>query len=258
MSRAADAAPRARLLLLGASNVRRALPELVREARWRIEGPLEIVVSHGSGRSYLGPSRLLGRGLDAIAPADFWSFESGLALPETALVADAGNDLAYGSRPEPVAAAIERVVARLTGRGARVVVVGLPLASLARVGPVRFHVARALLFPTRRIERARIGDDMRDLDERLAEIARAHGARFVPAPAEWFGVDPIHIRLRARADAARLMFEELGPRRTAAAHALELGALGRIKPAAWTWFGRAARWPQPSAFLADGTRVSWI
>lgn len=247
-----------RLLLLGASNVRRGLPELVREARRRLDGPLDVVVSHGSGRSYLGPSRLLGRGLDAIAHEPFWSFEGGRALPTYALVADAGNDLAYGAEPGPVADAIARVVARLARAGARTVVVGMPLESLASLGPLRFHAARALLFPTRRIERAKITADARELDARLARIARDHGAHFVVPRGDWYGIDPIHVRLRARADAARVMFEAFGPRSAAPPPALELGALGRLKPAAWTWFGTAARWPQPSAVLGDGTRVSWI
>jgi len=249
---------RARLLLCGASNVRRSLPEFVREARWRLGGPLEIVVSHGSGRSYLGPSRLLGRGLDSIAPAEFWSFEREPERPTYALVADAGNDLAYGSRPGPVADAIERLVARLTRGHARTVVLGMPLVTLAAIGAVRFHAARALLFPTRRIERARIQSDARALDDRLQAIAREHGAEFVTPRADWFGLDPIHVRLRARADAARVVFESFGPRHPVPPHALELGALGRLKPAAWSWFGHAARWPQPSATLGDGTRISWF
>ncbi len=250
---------RARLLLLGASNVRRALPELLREARQRLGGPLEVLVSHGSGRSYLGPSSLLGRGLEVIAPDPFWAFEQRDPLPNFALVADAGNDLAYGSRPEPIAAAIERIVVRLEQDGARTVVVGLPLATLSAIGPVRFHLARALLFPTRRIDRARILDDALDLDVRLAAIASAHGAAFVRPRAHWYGIDPIHVRLRARADAAREILETWGPRSTSSAPpALELGALGRLKPAAWTWFGLGVAWPQPSAAFADRTRISWI
>lgn len=245
-------------MLCGASNVRRALPEFLREVRWRLGGPLDVVVSHGSGRSYLGPSSLLGRGLEAIAPEAFWAFEREAELPTYALVADVGNDLAYGARPEPVAEAIERVVARLRDRGTRTVLVGMPVATLTRIGPLRFHAARALLFPTRRIDRARLLEDARVLDARLASIAREHGARFVAPRADWYGIDPIHVRLGMRAEAARLLFESFGARRDTGPDALELGALGRLKPATWTWFGRRARWPQPSATLGDGTRVSWI
>jgi hypothetical protein len=254
-----EAGVRARLVLLGASNVRRALPELVREARWRLGGPLDVVVSHGSGRSYLGPSRLLGRGLEAIAPEAFWTCASADDLPLHALVADAGNDLAYGSPPEPVAAAIERAVERLAELGARAAVVGMPLEVLDAISPIRFHAARALLFPTRRIERARILADARALDAELARIAGRHGAAFVAPRADWYGVDPIHVRLRARADAARVLLAHLGPRAAEVApHGLELIRLGRLKPARWSWFGRGASWPQPSVVLADGTRVSWI
>lgn len=249
---------RARLVLLGASNVRRVLPELLREARDRLGSPLQAIVSHGNGRSYLGPSTFLFRGLDVIAPEAFWSFENGPDLPTFALVADAGNDLAYGAAPGPVADSIERTVARLAASRARTVVLGMPLASFANLGALRFHAARALFFPTRRIERAKLLADARELDGELARIARRHGAAFVVPRADWYGLDPIHIRLRARSDAARVLFESFGPRAAAPRHALELGALGRLKPAEWTWFGQAARWPQPSAALSDGTRISWI
>ncbi len=252
-----DRTPHARLLLLGASNVRRALPELVREARWRLGSPLEVVASHGSGRSYLGPSRLLGRGLDRIAPDAFWRFEEARDAPNFALVADVGNDLAYGSAAAPIASAIRAVVERLT-RSSRVVIVGLPLASLRELGPLRFHTVRMLLFPTRRIERARVLAEAEDLDARLRAMATQHGATFVAARSEWYGLDPIHIRIRSRADAASTMLETLGARRAASQHALELGAFSRLKPAEFSWFGTPATWPQPSASLADGTRISWI
>ena len=252
-----DRTPHARLLLLGASNVRRALPELVREARWRLGTPLDVVASHGSGRSYLGPSRLLGRGLDRIAPEEFWRFEAARDAPNFALVADAGNDLAYGSAPAPIADAIQAVVERLT-RSSRVVIVGLPLAALRELGPLRFHTVRALLFPTRRIERARVLADAAELDARLRTIASLYGATFVAPRSEWYGLDPIHVRIRARALAASTMLESAGVRRSARAHALELGAFSRLKPAQFSWFGSQATWPQPSASLADGTRISWI
>ncbi|MBL8861833.1 MAG: hypothetical protein JNK02_07450 [Planctomycetes bacterium] len=255
---AADRPPRARLLLLGASNVRRMLPELVREARWRLGAPLDVVASHGSGRSYLGPSSLLFRGLDRIAPDAFWSFEQSQDAPACALVADPGNDLAYGARPEVVAASIERLVARLV-RGSRcVVIAGPPLASLASLGPLRFQAARALLFPTRRIDRARVKADAEELDARLRAIAQAYHSTHVAPRAEWYGIDPIHVRLRARGEAARTLLEALGPRRGAEPGSLELGALSRLKPQSFSWFGIQASWPQPSARLADGTRVSWF
>ncbi len=237
--------------------MRRALPEIVREARWRLGSPLEVIASHGSGRSYLGPSRLLGRGLDRIAPEAFWGFEERRDAPNFALLADAGNDLAYGSRPEPIANAIQAIVERLS-RSSRVVMVGLPLASLRELGALRFHSVRMLLFPTRRIERARVLADALELDARLRAIALDFGATFVAARSEWYGIDPIHVRIRARADAASTMLESLGVRRSANSHALELGALSRLKPAHFSWFGTPATWPQPSASLADGTRISWI
>ncbi len=250
--------PRARALFLGASNVRRALPELVREARTRLGAPLDVLVSHGHGRSYLGPSRVLGRGLSMIAPDAFWAFEREPSRPTHALIGDAGNDLVYGAQPAVVAEAIEHVVARLADRGARVVVAGLPLATIERIGALRFHLVRTLFFPTRRVDRAGIVAAARELDARLEACAARYGAAFVRPDASWYGLDPIHLSLRGRPAAAEALLASWGPRRLGPLPSLELLAIGRIKPAAWTVLGRAVTWPQPSAGLSDATRVTWI
>lgn len=250
--------PRARALFLGASNVRRALPEFVREARARLGAPLDVLVSHGHGRSYLGPSRMLGRGLSVIAPDSFWDFERASALPTHALIGDAGNDLVYGARPAVVAEAVERVVARLSDRGARVVVAGLPIATIESIGALRFHLVRSIFFPTRRVDRAGIVAAARELDALLEACATRHGAAFVRPEASWYGLDPIHLSLRARPAAAEALLESWGPRRLGPLPSLELLAVGRIKPAAWTVLGRAVTWPQPSAGLSDATRVTWV
>jgi hypothetical protein len=250
--------PRARALFLGASNVRLALPELVREARARLGAPLDVRVSHGHGRSYLGPSRMLARGLSVIAPDAFWEFEDARDVPTYALIGDAGNDLVYGARAAPVAEAVESVVARLADRGARVVVAGLPLATIAGIGALRFHLVRTVFFPTRRVNRAGIVDAARELDGLLEAAAARRGAAFVRPDPDWYGIDPIHVRLRARPAAAEALLASWGPRLFAPAPALELLAIGRIKPAACTVLGRPVTWPQPSAGLSDRTRVTWI
>src|SRR5205814_9980558 len=62
---------------------------------------------------------------------------------------------------------------------------------------------KSILFPGRPIELARLLDAARALDERLVAAARARGIATVAPRAEWYGLDPIHVRRRWRAAAHR-------------------------------------------------------
>src|SRR3990172_7889601 len=86
-----------RVILLGASNLTRAISTVVETAWLGIGGPLEILAALGHGRSYGMNSSVLGRVLPGIVPCGLWP---ALALlpqaPTFALVTDIGNDLGYG------------------------------------------------------------------------------------------------------------------------------------------------------------------
>ncbi len=250
--------PRSRALFLGASNVRLALPELVAAARARLDGPLDILASHGHGRSYLGPSRVGLRTLPAIACDPFWRFEDGPRIPTAALVADVGNDLVYGAGAHDLVEAVARVVARLARAGVRTTVVGLPLPTLEALPAWRFHLARGILFPLRRVRRARLLADAGAVHGRLAEVARDWGAAFVEPNPAWYGLDPIHLRRRRRQEAAGALLAAWGP--AAAAPAVEplRAGLRSLRPLEQVVLGRPRRREQPSARLADGSRASWL
>jgi hypothetical protein len=248
-----------RVLFLGASNVQRLLPELVRAARERLGAPLDVLASHGRGRSYIGPSRFIGRGLPVVAPPALWAALERGPAPAAALLADAGNDLAYGASAARTGEAIAALVTRLAERGTRVSLAGLPLAVLEATGPVRFALARTLFFPTRRIERAAVLAEARALDERLRALGGERGCAYVALDPSWYGVDPIHVRFARRAEAARAFVApfalaaaaEPGPAPGGPVRAL------RVQPAESSWLGWRRSCPQPSGRLPDGTSLSW-
>ena len=95
---------KARLVLLGASNLQRSLSTIVATA-WQTWGqPIDIYTSIGSGRSYANPSRLLGRELPGISTSKMWdALEVAPPLPTYAIISDIGNDILYGIQPEKIA-----------------------------------------------------------------------------------------------------------------------------------------------------------
>jgi hypothetical protein len=149
-------AARARVVLVGASNLTRYLPTVLAHARAAFGGPLEVLTANGLGRSYGTPSSVLGRVLPGIVPCGLWNALDAAAerapLPTAALVTDIGNDLVYGRTPDEVAGWVETVLARLAAHAARTVVTALPIASIETLGPRRFALVRAVLFPSHRID----------------------------------------------------------------------------------------------------------
>jgi hypothetical protein len=251
--------PAARAIVLGASNVELYRRALVRALLQALPGPLEIHLVCGLGRSYGLPSFVLGRELCSIGEAGLWrALERAPAAPTFALVADVGNDLAYGAAPERVAGWIEDVLARLAAREARAATVGLPLGALRALGPLRFALFRAMYFPGRGLARAPLVAAAERLERSLAERSRARGLGHVVPPAGWFGLDPIHLRPRAVEPAFDAWLAALGlARGTRTRPPGARSAAGRARPARSRLFGRERAVPQPSAHLPGGGSLSW-
>jgi hypothetical protein len=91
-------------------------------------------------------------------------------------------------------------VARLAARGARVAITALPLASVARAGPLRYRLLRTVYVPGCRLSLAELRAAAERLDEAVRRIAAEHAARLVEQPGDWYGFDSIHVR-RPRLDA---------------------------------------------------------
>jgi hypothetical protein len=158
-----------------------------------------VLGAFGRGRSYGEWSRLLGvRHLPGIAGSGLWREIATRAgqepLPTVALLTDLGNDLAYGQPVARIVPWVETCLARLVEARAATVVTLLPLATLERVPPWRFHLARTVLFPGRPMDRLDLLARARELNGEIRRLARQAGAEVVEPELSWYGVDPIHIR----------------------------------------------------------------
>jgi hypothetical protein len=242
-----------RLVLCGASNLTLGLGLAVDLARARLGGPVDVLAACGLGRSYGVESRVLTRVLPGIDRCGLWS---ALATrpPTHCVVTDLGNDLAYGTAAKVVARWLEGTLERLSVPGARGSVGGLPLASLRAIGNFEFQFWKAVLFPSRPIERARLLAEAEELEAHAQELAKKFGWSFVESDPSWYGRDPIHHARSQRERAWRALLAPLGGEPAAP---LQLSARrGRLEYAEVRRLGMRMGRPQPCATLADGTTFS--
>jgi hypothetical protein len=250
-------APASRLVLLGASNLRFALPLVVDLARRRLGGPLEVLAAPGEGRSYGGWSRFLWRELPGIVDCGLWDRLPPDGPRTYAILADIGNDVPFGAPPARIAGWVESCLERLLAAGARSALVLFPAASVRRLGPLRFHVLRRLLFPGRRVSRAYVNAAALELNRRLRDLTGGPEVAAIEPPADWYGLDAIHIRRGRRAAAWSAIFDALGTDlRPPAANGRAPRSLRFARHAHCRVLGRDRRCPQPVARLEDGTTVA--
>lgn len=250
----ADREPARRAILLGASNLRTALPDVLHGLRRQAGGPLEALAACGHGRSYGSASRFLFvRRLPGIAGCGLWdALRTRPRLPGLALITDVGNDLAYGFAPDRIASWVETCLARLASPSTTIVLTLLPLPRLERLAPWQARLALSLLFPGRSAPWPALLDRARDLDERLRGLAREHGARLVEPDPGWYGLDPIHLRRSRRREAwSRILGPGLGSAVPPAR--LSLPLLGAEQAEI---LGFSLRRAQPALLLPDGTSLS--
>jgi hypothetical protein len=248
---------RHRFVAVGASNLTRMALALLDAARAVAGGPVEAHMALGHGRSYGQPSRVLGRGLGSIVDSPLWStMATAPKLPTTALLMDVGNDLMYGSDVARILGWVDRTLMQLTAFADRLVVVGLPLPAIEKLGAFRFGMVRRILVPGSPLTLATAKSGSASLHAGLTERAAALGATFHAPPDDWYGIDPIHIRRRwiRRAAAAWLGDEGVPIQRCD-------GMLARWRfllaaPAERSWFGRARRREQPARTWPDGSSLS--
>jgi hypothetical protein len=246
-----------------------SFPYLVRRLRRDTGGPLEILGAFGHGRSYGAWSRLLFiRHLPGIAGCGLWQeLERRPPARTLALVTDIGNDLGYGEEPETVATWVETCLERLERQNAEIVLTLLPIEALASLSPLRYHIARSILFPGRRVPSLTLLlERARELNDHLRRLALEHGAHLVEPEVTWYGIDPVHIRRRARERAWGQVLEawsghlagHLTGRAPEAEH-LPLPkrrALQGVRAAELRLLGRTIHTPQPAGRFAEGTTVA--
>ena len=189
------------VVVLGASNVSRGLPRLAATARVRAAGPLDLFVAAGHGRGYGVSTRVWQRRLPSILASGLWrALDRERAEEPLAVITDVGNELLYGLGVSAVASAVREAAERLADRGARLAIMGLPIAGIGRVGHVQYRLLRTLYVPGCLLSLAEIKDASRWLDDELQAIAADTRGAFLEQPGDWYGLDAIHVK-RSHLDA---------------------------------------------------------
>ncbi len=230
-------------------------------ARGIVGEPAEFLIAMGHGRSYGQRSNVLGRGLPGITQCGLWEALRHARGPTSALITDIGNDVIYGVPVETILHWVDECVGRLEEVQARIVVTLPPMASLEKLTPWRFRLARSLLFPGRRITLAEALDRARSLHAGLRTSGERPGLTVVEPDGRWYGLDPIHPRRRFL---TRAWQEALGPWTTGGAGTPRARLSPRrwlrirtLTPQRWWLLGRELGCPQPSGRLRDGTSF-WL
>jgi len=249
-----------RVVALGASNVVRGLSTVVETAQLVLGGSVDFLGAIGFGRSYGMTSRVLGRELPGILDCGLWDDLSRRPPAETyALLTDIGNDIVYGAEVEQIGEWVEQCLERLTPVCKQVVVTELPLDSLSTLGPLRFVLFRALLFPRSRLSLKDAQSRARSLNTRVVQLAQRHGACVKKPKAEWYGLDPIHIRMRHWSQAWHGILcnwrDGVRPSRARGSFTRWLG-LQRQRPQSRHLFGVHQQRAQPTCIMRGGSTIS--
>ena len=187
--------PIERLIVLGASNVRRGLASLIEAGRQVYPQLREVWLAAGHGRSYGGPSSIPGRTLPGIIDCRLWAdWDSAKPLPTQALLTDIGNDLLYEVPVETIARWVNECCERCSRHDAKLVITLLPARNLAQLSTWRYKFFKNLFFPKCRLDLVEISARVHLLNDRLVEIARHHHASIAEFDPAWYAFDPIHPR----------------------------------------------------------------
>jgi hypothetical protein len=259
-----ESSPARRLILLGASNVTRNVSTAVNACRSVFPEPLDIVTASGHGRGYGITSWVLGRTLVPILQCGIWdALANRRPLETTTVLTDIGNDLVFGASSEQVANWIEQCLQRLRPLSSQIVVTEMPLASVVKLGAVRFRLLRALLFPRSLLTHGIALQQVGELNERVVKLAHKYDARLIRPAEHWYGIDPIHIKRRHKADAWQSILSmaaqpgtAVSTARNAIATSLQPWSLCCLRPHHRRLFGVEQTREQPCVTLSDGTLIS--
>jgi hypothetical protein len=254
--------PARRVVLLGASNLTRGIATVVETAS-RVWGrPLDVLAAFGHGRSFGLRRSVLGRELPGIIESGLWdALRRRSPAPTAALVTDIGNDLLYEVPVPEIAGWLERCLDRLQHAGARVVMTSLPLRGIENLSNAKFLILRTIFFPGCRLCLEAVRERAFELERRLRDLTTGRGVLLVAHRAEWYGFDPIHIKLRHWAAAWRDILRPWAEAEAApepAPRSLRRWIYLRwLAPEQRWFFGREQRKLQPAGRLADGTALSY-
>ena len=253
--------PTRRVVLLGASNLKRSFPTVIATVRQSWLEPVEIMVAMGHGRSYGLDSAVMGKKISGIFPCALWQdLQSRPQLPTAALVTDIGNDILYGVTPDQLLGWVGICLDRLAAARATTIVSQLPVGSLEKLGERRFRFFRTALFPRSRLTLADALAIAREINQRLVALGQIRKIPVISASACWYGLDPIHIKwnMKRRAWPALVAaWRAIDEPFTLTPSSLATAAyLAGLEPFEYSLFGFRRRAAQPNGRLNDGTTIS--
>lgn len=251
-----------RVILLGASNLARAISPAVATCQSIIGCPLEIYIAMGHGRSFGRPSRVLARGLPSINDCALWdSLEKAQPLPTYALITDIGNDIAYGYDVSSIKQWVESCIKKLSELSANIVLTRMPVDRIARLSVRQYKIAKAILFPGHGLTYEDAQGRVREMDGILKELAEKYGAALADLPGNWYGIDPVHIKRSLHKEAFAEILQAWSDAKSANGcidSSISRWAKLRLpRPCQWSFLGLELHNPQPAAKLADGSNV-WL
>lgn len=247
-----------RVVALGASNLTRGLQTLVSTARAAWGPDVEVLAALGHGRSYGARSQLVFRTLPGILESGLWSeLESRPQATTRGLVTDVGNDILYGFSAEQTLAWVEEALRLLSRVTQDIVLTGLPLASIRRLSNPKFLAFRSILVPSCRLSLAQVLESAEHVNEGLAKLSGARGARFFQLDPAWYGFDPIHVRPSLWRQAWQQILGIQPPASATGVSTVENLRLYLMRPERRSMFGVEQFTPQSGVALPSGGRV-WL
>ncbi len=253
------------VILLGASNLTRDFPLILRLLNNSVDYPCDIYSAMGHGRSFGNWSRLLYRALPGISKCGIWDALPGKeteSLQPLAIITDIGNDLIYGQSTDAIFSWIESCIKQLQEINARITITLLPEASISKLSSFRFELTRRLFFPNNPVSLAELKLSVRHLNEQLSQLANQNKQiTIVEIPAISYGFDPIHYRYTQRSALWKSLLAEWElpafMNQSAQNRMLDfIYSYFYLQPAIKRQWGKIYRKPQPVRILADGTRIS--
>ena len=232
-------------------------------ARSLTGGPVEMHFAMGHGRSYGAWSSVPGRSLPGITQCELWAALPGLTpAPTVALITDVGNDLLYNVEPHSLVDWVSDCCDQLAAVGAEIVLTELPIANLSTLGSTRYQLFRTVWFPRCRLSLAEMSQRAKNVNEGLHRIAQRPEVTIKPLLAEWYGFDPIHIRVPQYFVAWKKILEDAQscamPTAVQRVSLLKRYELFVATPAHRKLLGISRRRKQPSCTLSDGTSISFF
>jgi hypothetical protein len=176
--------------------------------RRRFDGPIEIGLACGPGRSY---GLRAGNPLVSYRPLREVDFPAPSPLPTLALLSDIGNDIAYAQRPDTTLGWVTELADRLERQGTEVVLTGVPVESLRGLPRWLFVVLRALYYAGQTVTQGDIMQRLSDLEGGLEGLARERGYLYLPTNPEWYGFDRFHLRTAHHSACWESWMERLRP-----------------------------------------------